>query len=79
MPNVPGVLGRVASCLGRHGVSIKRMNQDTPGPAEPIDMVILTEAVEDHKVVSALRELDGFDDILAPTHRLRILPAELVA
>ena len=73
VPNVPGILGRVASCLGRHGVSIKRMNQDTPGPGEPIDMVILTEAVEDRKVVAALAELDTFDDVLAPTHRVRIL------
>jgi homoserine dehydrogenase len=79
VPNVPGVLGRVASCLGRHGVSIKRMNQDTPGPAEPIDMVILTEAVEDHRIRSALAELDGYPDALSPTHRLRILPPELVA
>ncbi len=73
VPNVPGILGRVASCLGRHGVSIKRMNQDTPGPGEPIDMVILTESVADHKVAAALAELDTFDDVLAPTHRVRIL------
>jgi homoserine dehydrogenase len=78
VPNVPGVLGRVASCLGRHGVSIKRMNQDVPGPGEPIDMVILTESVEDAKVRSALAEVDGFDFVLAPTHRLRILEPDPV-
>jgi homoserine dehydrogenase len=76
VPNVPGVLGRVAGCLGRHGVSIKRMNQDTPGPSEPIDMVILTEAVEEAKLQAALRELDRFDDVLAPTHRFRMLPPD---
>lgn len=73
VPNIPGVLGRVASCLGRHGVSIKRMNQDTPGPSEPIDMVILTEAVEEAKLRASLEELDRFDEVLAPTHRFRIL------
>jgi homoserine dehydrogenase len=76
VPNVPGVLGRVASCLGAHGVSIKRMNQDTPGENEPIDMVILTEAVEEHKLQAALTTLDRFADVLAPTHRLRILPPD---
>jgi homoserine dehydrogenase len=76
VPNVPGVLGRVASCLGRHGVSIKRMNQDTPGPAEPIDMVILTEAVEEAKLQAAIRELDRFEHVLAPTHRFRMLPPD---
>jgi homoserine dehydrogenase len=28
VPNVPGVLAAVAGCLGRHGVSIKRLYQD---------------------------------------------------
>ncbi|MEM9458060.1 MAG: homoserine dehydrogenase [Myxococcota bacterium] len=76
VPNVPGVLGRVASCLGEHGVSIQRMNQDTPGDNEPVDMVILTEAVEESKLQAAMQALDRFDDVLAPTHRLRILPPD---
>jgi homoserine dehydrogenase len=78
VPNVPGVLGRVATCLGTHGVSIQRMNQDTPAPNEPIDMVILTEAVEEHKLLAALAALDQFDDVLGPTLRLRILAADPV-
>ncbi|MFO7563656.1 MAG: homoserine dehydrogenase [Enhygromyxa sp.] len=73
VPNVPGVLGRVASCLGRHGVSIKRMNQDTPGPSEPIDMVILTERTAEARVQAAVAEVDTFDVSLSPTHRFRIL------
>ena len=76
VPNVPGVLGRVASCLGRHGVSIKRMNQDTPGYAEPIEMVILTEATAEAKLQAALAEIDTFDDCVGTTHRLRILEPE---
>ncbi len=76
VPNVPGVLGRVASCLGKHGVSIQRMNQDTPGHNEPVDMVILTEPVEEHKLQAAMQALDRFDDVLAPTHRIRILPPD---
>jgi homoserine dehydrogenase len=77
VPNVPGVLGKVASCLGRHGVSIKRMNQDTPGPGEPIDMVILTERTRDAQVRAAIAEVDTFDVTLAPCHRFRILESEL--
>jgi homoserine dehydrogenase len=73
VPNVPGVLGKVASCLGRHGVSIKRMNQDTPGAGEPIDMVILTERTAEAKVQAAVAEVDTFDLALMPTHRFRIL------
>jgi homoserine dehydrogenase len=73
VPNVPGVLGRVASCLGRHGVSIKRMNQDTPGAGEIIDMVVLTEEVEEAKVLAAMVELDTFDDVVGDCDRIRIL------
>lgn len=73
VPNVPGVLGRVASCLGRHGVSIKRMNQDTPGASEPIDMVIITERTAESKVRAAVAEVDEFEFCLEPSHRFRIL------
>jgi homoserine dehydrogenase len=76
VPNVPGVLGRVASCLGRHGVSIKRMNQDTPGHGEPIDMVILTEPTSEARLRGALAEIDTFDDVLGETHRIRMLEPE---
>jgi homoserine dehydrogenase len=76
VPNVPGVLGKVASCLGRHGVSIKRMNQDTPGPGEPIDMVILTERTRDVQVRAAIAEVNTFDVTLLPCHRFRILESE---
>lgn len=76
VPNVPGVLGRVASCLGRHGVSIKRMNQDTPAEGEDVDMVIITEATLEKNLQAALAELDTFDDTLGPTDRIRILPKE---
>jgi homoserine dehydrogenase len=73
VPNVPGVLGRVASCLGRHDVGIKRMNQDTPGPGEPFDMVLLTDRAKDRNVNAALAELDAFELSLSPAHRFRIL------
>ncbi len=78
VPNVPGVLGRVASCLGRHGVSIKRMNQDTPGPGEPIDMVILTERVSNARLRAALSEVDAGNDVLRPTDRIRIVDPDAV-
>lgn len=76
VPNVPGVLGRVASCLGRHDVSIKRMNQDTPGPNEPIDMVIMTERVRERAVCEALAEVDTFDCVLMPSHRFRLFDVD---
>ena len=73
VPNVPGVLGEVASCLGRHGVSIKHMNQNTPRAGQAIDMVIMTERTAEAEVHAAIVELDAYSFTLAPTHRFRIL------
>jgi hypothetical protein len=52
------------------------MHQDTPGPYEPIDMVIITEHVEDARVRSAMAELATFDVVLGPTDRIRMLDRE---
>lgn len=70
--NVPGVLGRVASCLGRHGVSVKRLEQELGGAKEAVDMVVVTERVPESSVQAAVAEIDGFDDVRGPTHRFRI-------
>lgn len=76
VPNVPGVLAKVAGCLGRHGVSIKHLNQDPKGPGMPVDMVLVTESVPDGRLRGALAEIDALDTTLEPTIRLRILQPE---
>ncbi len=75
--NVPGVLGRVASTLGRHGVGIERMHQDTPRVGDPMNMVIFTEKVREAQMVSAIQEVDGSGEVLAPSVRLRVFGGEL--
>ncbi|TPV93670.1 MAG: homoserine dehydrogenase [Myxococcales bacterium FL481] len=73
VPNVPGILGRVASTLGAHGVSIDSMDQDTPGDRELLEMVIVTERVSRARLDAALREIDAFDVTAAPTHHMPIV------
>jgi homoserine dehydrogenase len=79
VPNAPGVLGRCAACLGRHGVSIKRMFQDAPRNDAPVPMVILTEPVSEREMIAALRELNTFDVLMLPAERIRILEPETSA
>ena len=76
VPNVPGVLGRVATGLGRHGVSISRMIQDRPGRG-PVPMVVLTEAVSERAMLAALAELATSPELANPPTRIRLLPASL--
>ncbi len=70
--NVPGILGRVASCLGRHEVSVKRLEQDLHGAGQAVDMVVVTERVPEARVRAAVAEIDGLDEVTGPTHRFRI-------
>lgn len=76
VPNLPGVLGRVATCLGRHGVSIARMIQERAG-AGPVPMIILTEVVAERAMQAALAELATSPDLAAPPTHIRLLPAAL--
>jgi homoserine dehydrogenase len=76
VPNLPGILGRVATCLGRHQVSIKTLKQDPQGVGEPVDMIIRTESVRERNLQAALAEIDSLPDVLAPTHRFRICPPD---
>ncbi|HEY8376906.1 MAG TPA: homoserine dehydrogenase, partial [Nannocystis sp.] len=66
-PHRPGVLGHVATCLGRHGVSIRRMSQESPGPDGEAAMIMLTEPVADGDLTAALAEA------ALPVTRLRLL------
>ncbi len=74
-PHLPGVLGRVATCLGRHGVSIRRMTQETPEGGAAAAMVMLTEPVAESSLAAALAELSEPPDLpqLGPVTRIRLL------
>lgn len=74
VPNVPGVLGRVAMCLGQHGISIKRVYQDTGHGRPTVDLVVITEAARDRDVATALAELAALDEVIGTPQRLRVVP-----
>jgi len=71
--NVPGVLGRVAGCLGDHGVSVRQVRQELPTPGGAVEMIIMTEAASDARVDAALGTIDRFEDVIEPTHRFRVV------
>ena len=71
--NVDGVLGRVASCLGRHGVSISHMSQDSPDGGAHMDMRIITHAVSESRLLAAIAELEEHPEFTGQIKRIRIL------
>jgi homoserine dehydrogenase len=76
VPNVPGVLGRVAGSLGQHGVSIKSMSQSIPTGDAPVQMVIITERAAESAMRGAVERLNAMQMVKEPVQRIRILPAE---
>lgn len=71
--NRTGILGEVASCLGRHKVSIKAMTQDTPDGGVHMNMRIITDRVHDANIQAALAEFKAGPEPIAPITRIRIL------
>jgi homoserine dehydrogenase len=72
VPDRGGVLGKLASALGNHEVSIEQMVQEGHGTAEPVAVVMLTHPAHEGNVRSALEEISALDLVTAPPRALRI-------
>lgn len=67
-----GVLGRIATTLGAHGVSIEQMVQEGRGQDEPVAVVLLTHPAQERLVRAALAEINASDVVTEPALALRI-------
>jgi homoserine dehydrogenase len=72
VPDRPGVLGRLASALGEHQVSIEQMVQEGHETAEPVAVVVLTHPAREGDVRNALREISAMELVSAEPRWLRI-------
>lgn len=72
----PGVLGKICTILGKHGVSIasctQKEIQESP-EAVPVHVVLMTHETVESGVMAARAEIDALDFIVEPTHILRAL------
>jgi homoserine dehydrogenase len=72
VPDRSGVLGKLASVLGKFDVSIEQMVQDGHETAQPVFVVVLTHPAREGDVQNALREIAALDVVTAPPQALRI-------
>lgn len=72
VPNRPGVLGAIASALGRHGVSIESMLQKRADQAAA-EIVIITHVVKECAVMNAIAELRDLKEVQAVQQVLRVI------
>lgn len=57
----PGVLSRIAGCLGDHNISIHSMIQPECHEADCVPIVLMTHAAREADIVRALKEIEAFD------------------
>lgn len=69
----PGVLGKVCTILGNHGVSIASCIQKEKHEVNRVHVVLMTYETLESGVRSALNEIDALDIVHEPTHVLRVL------
>ena len=69
----PGVLGKVCTLLGKHGVSIASCIQKGQAENAPVHVVLMTHETIESSVLAALAEIDALDFITEKTHFLRVL------
>jgi len=72
VPDRGGVLGKLASALGNHDVSIEQMVQEGHGTSEPVAVVMLTHPAHEGNVRRALDEISALDLVIAKPRALRI-------
>jgi homoserine dehydrogenase len=69
----PGVLGKIASILGEHEISIESVIQQGRDEAEgAVPIVILTHPAREADVRSALADAERLPEVSEPTRVIRI-------
>lgn len=74
--DTPGVLGKVGTILGDHGVSIAsciQKGQREPGGVHGVHVVMMTHETVESSLRAALVIVDTLDEITEPTQTLRVL------
>ncbi len=69
----PGVLGRICTLLGKHGVSIASLFQKEEDEHTNAHVVLMTHETVESSVMAAKAEIDALECIIEPTHVLRVL------
>ncbi len=73
--DVPGVLGRIATTLGEHGVSLQIVNQEVQGHEQgaTVTVVVLTHPAKERHVRAAVAAIDGVEGRRGATRTMRIV------
>ncbi len=68
----PGVLAKIAGCLGEHNISIQSMIQPERHEADSVPIVLMTHEAKEADVSSALEKIERLDIVSQPTRLIRV-------
>ncbi|MDX2478798.1 MAG: homoserine dehydrogenase [Desulfuromusa sp.] len=68
----PGVLAKIAGCLGKYDISIQSMIQPEWPEVDSVPIVLMTHAAKEADISSALKEIGQLDIISQPTCLIRV-------
>ncbi len=68
----PGVLAKIAGCLGKYNISIQSMIQPEGDSVDSVSIVLMTHSAKEGDVSSALKEIASLDIISQPTCLIRV-------
>jgi len=69
----PGVMARIASILGEHGISIEAIQQKEPGEGEThVPLVMLTHRVREGRMNEAIDQIEALGTVQGAAVRIRL-------
>ena len=68
----PGVLAKIAGCLGEHNISIQSMIQPERHKVDSVPIVLMTHAAKEANVAAALKKIEMLDIVTEPTRLIRV-------
>lgn len=73
VPDVVGVLAKIAGILADEGISIDAVKQQEPAASEDeVPLVMLTHSVQEKRMNEAIKRIEAFEGINAPVVRIRV-------
>ncbi|WP_428264015.1 homoserine dehydrogenase [Haliangium sp.] len=76
VPDRPGVLGRLTTILGKHGISIAQVVQDMPEKdGRPVVVVVVTHEAVEGDLREALADIGASAGLGEPVQVIRIMPS----
>lgn len=68
----PGVLAKIAGCLGDYNISIQSMIQPERHEIDSVPIVLMTHAAREADIMKALKSIEALDIVTQPTRLIRV-------